>query len=133
MCEDCVYIVLVEYAMGGVYTLYARRKDNDKYVEVRRFPRRQVDMWKHHVVCYAMDKKHMDLKSLYLYDGYFRVCKALIRGGYLELTFNSSETAEEWDSCEERVCDVPWLFRDFGKRWKPVHVEYSYMRVYQKH
>lgn len=118
--------------MGGVYTLYGRRKDNDAYVEVRTFQRRQMDMFKHHVVSYALDRKHVDLKSLYLYSGYFRVCKAYIHGNYLELTFNSSETAEEWDSSEERVCDVPWLFRDFGKRWKAVHVEHSYMRVYQK-
>lgn len=118
--------------MGGAYSLYGRLKDTDRYVELRELDHKYMDMFKHHVVSYAMDKKHVELKSLYLYKGYIRLAKANVLNNYLELTFTSTAFAEEWDSSEERLCDVPWLFRDFAKRWKPVHVEYSYMRVYQR-
>lgn len=117
--------------MGGGYSLYGRFKDTERYMMIRELDHNYMDMFKHHVVSYAMDKKHVDMKSLYLYKGYFRMGKALVRGNYLELTFSATAFAEEWDSSEERLCDVAWLFRDFARRWKPVHVEYSYMRVYQ--
>ena len=73
-----------------------------------------------------------DKKSLYLYRGYLRHAKAIVRGNYLEITFISNEAANDWDSSEEKLCEIPWLFRDFAHAWKPVSVEYSYMRVYQK-
>ena len=92
-----------------------------------------MDLFKHNVVAYAMDKKHVDIKSLYLYKGYMRLAKAVVKTQYLEMTFYSSAFASEWDSCEERLDQIPWLFRDFVRVWKPVHTEYSYMRVYQKY
>lgn len=118
--------------MGGVYTLYGRKKDTEKYVSLQELEEHQMNLFKHNVVAYAQDKKHTDLKSLYLYKGYLRMAKAIVRGGYLEITFYSAAFASEWDSSEESVNDIPWLFRDFCIHWKPVHTDYNYMRVYQK-
>ena len=118
--------------MGGSHCIYARLKDTERYVLVSEVPRGSMDSFKHHVVAYTMDRKHQNKKSLYLYKGYLRLAKAIVRGKYLEITFNSTEAASGWDISEEKLCEIPWLFRDFDRAWKPVSVEYSYMRVYQK-
>lgn len=118
--------------MGGKHCIYARLKDNERYVLVSTVPNGNTDMFKHNVVAYAMDEKHVDKKSLYLYKGYLRHAKAIVRGNYLEITFYSNEAAADWDFSEETLGEIPWLFRNFVRAWKPVSVEYSYKRVYQK-
>ena len=118
--------------MGGTYSLYGRQKNNDAYILIEKNITSPFDSFKHHVVSYAMDKKNTNLKSIYLYRGYFREGKAIVKNGYLEITFHSSKLAEEWDSAEEDLQEIAWLFRDFTRAWKPVNTDYSYMRVYQK-
>lgn len=118
--------------MGGSYSLYGRQKNNDAYVLMEEQLKKPFNTFKHHVISYTMDKKNTGLKSLYLYNGYFREAKAIVKNGYLEITFHSSKIAEKWDTAEEELQDVAWLFRDFTRAWKPVHTDYSYMRVYQK-
>jgi len=112
--------------------MFGRQKNNDAYVLIERDMAAPFISFKHSVVSYAMDKKHTNLKSLYVYRGYFREAKAIVNNGYLEITFQSSKHAEKWDSAEESVHDIAWLFRDFMRSWKPVNTDYSYMRVYQK-
>ena len=118
--------------MGGSYSLYGRQKNNDAYILIEDNLKSPFTSFKHHVVSYTMDKKHTDLKSLYIYRGYFREAKAIVKNGYLEITFHSSKIAEKWDTAEEDLHDIAWLFRDFLRQWKPVNTDYSYMRVYQK-
>ena len=118
--------------MGGTYSLYGRQKINDTYILVEKNIEFPFNAFKHNVVSYAMDKKNTNLKSIYLYRGYFREGKAIIKNGYLEITFHSSKVAEEWDRAEEDLQEIAWLFRDFTRAWKPVNTDYSYMRVYQK-
>tara|TARA_Y100001937_G_C6869586_1_gene219987 strand:- start:17 stop:376 length:360 start_codon:yes stop_codon:yes gene_type:complete len=118
--------------MGGRYSLYGRKKDTEKYIFLQDLEEKPMQLFKHNTVAYALDKKHTDLKSLYLYKGYMRVGKAYIKGQYLELTFQTSALAERWDTCEERIGDVPWLFRTFTHSFKPVNTDYAYMRVYRK-
>lgn len=108
--------------------LYARRKDNETYVHLGEAT---LADFKHHVVAYAMDRKHTNMKSLYLYQSYFRIAKAYANSKYLEITFNNQDTAKLWDESEEEISDVPWLFRKFVRKYKPVHVENSCMRVFQ--
>ena len=83
--------------MGGTYSLYGRRKDNDKYEFLQELEEHQMDIFKHNVVAYALDKKHLGMKSLYLYKGYMRLAKAIVKTQYLEMTFTRSFAAE-WDS-----------------------------------
>ena len=118
--------------MGGSYSLYGRKKTNDAYILVEDNLEKPFDAFKHHVISYTMDKKNTPLKSIYMYRGYFREAKAIVKNDYLEITFHSKKIAEIWDTAEEDVKEVPWLFRDFTRTWKPVHTDYSYMRVYQK-
>lgn len=118
--------------MGGTHSLYGRQKNNDAYVVIEHEVKSPFNSFKHHVVSFAMDKKNTHLKSIYLYRGYFREGKAIIKNGYLEITFYSSKIAERWDSAEEDLQEIAWLFRDFTAAWKPVNTDYSYMRVYQK-
>ena len=118
--------------MGTSYSLYGRRKDNEKYVHLQDLDAQYMQIFKHNAIAYATDRKHADLKSLYLYKGQLRLSKALIRGNYLELTFQNSSYAAEWDSAWEDVSDVPWLFRNFVSNFKSVQTDYDYMRVYRK-
>lgn len=118
--------------MGGSYSLYGRKKNNDAYILMEDNLEKPFDTFKHHVISYTMDKKNTNLKSIYLYRGYLREAKAIVKNGYLEITFQSNKVAEKWDAAEEELHEVAWLFRDFIRSWKPVHTDYSYMRVYQK-
>ena len=118
--------------MGGTFSLYGRKKNNDSYILILNNLEKPFNAFKHHVVAYAMDKKHTNLKSIYLYHGYFREAKAIVHNGYLEITFYSSKIAEKWDTAEEELNDIAWLFRDFTRAWKPVHTDFAYKRVYQK-
>lgn len=118
--------------MGGSYSLYGRKKNNDAYILMEDNLEKPFDTFKHHVISYTMDKKNTNLKSIYLYRGYLREAKAIVKNGYLEITFQSNKVAEKWDTAEEELHEVAWLFRDFIRSWKPVHTDYSYMRVYQK-
>ena len=88
--------------------------------------------FKHNSIAYATDRKHELMKAIYLYHGYLRIAKAYVKGGYLELTFQSSAYAEEWDVSFEQVHDIPWLFRNFVSNFKPVQTDYEYIRVYRK-
>ena len=91
-----------------------------------------MHVFKNNVVAYAQDKKHTDMKSLYLYKGQLRIGKAYIKQHYLQLTFQSAVYAQQWDIAYEQVDDVPWLFRNFSHCFKLVHTDYDYMRVYRK-
>jgi len=119
--------------MGGILSaemrLYGRRKDNEKYVDLGKT---SMCGFKHAVCAYAMDRKHTDMKSIYVYDGVSRAGKAHLRGVYLELTFDSLERANDWDTSEERVDDVAWLFRRFDQTWNPVQTDAGYKRVYKR-
>mgnify|MGYP006089597741 CR=1 FL=1 len=118
--------------MGGSYSLYGRRKDNEKYVHLMDLDDQYMQVFKHNAVAYATDKKHELMKALYLYNSQLRLGKALMKGQYLELTFQSAAYAEQWDSAWEEVSDVPWLFRNFTSSFKPIQTDFSYMRVYRK-
>ena len=118
--------------MGITFSIYGRKKNNDSYVLMKHNVEKPFNVFKHNVVAYALDKKNTHLKSIYLYRGYFREAKAIVQSGYLEITFHSAKSAEKWDTAEEELNDIAWLFRDFTRSWKPVNTDYSYMRVYQK-
>ena len=118
--------------MGGTFSIYGRKKHNEQYIHLQDLDEQYMRVFKHNAVAYATDRKHTDLKSLYLYKGQLRLAKAYVKGNYLELTFQSAAYASEWDSAWEEVSDVPWLFRNFVSNFKSVQTDFSYMRVYRK-
>lgn len=69
--------------MGGSYSLYGRKKNNDAYILMEDNLEKPFDTFKHHVISYTMDKKNTNLKSIYLYRGYLREAKAIDREEWL--------------------------------------------------
>ena len=67
--------------MGGSYSLYGRKKNNDAYILMEDNLEKPFDTFKHHVISYTMDKKNTNLKSIYLYR--YLEAKAIVKNGYL--------------------------------------------------
>ena len=94
--------------------------------------------FKHEVYAYVLDKLHTDMKSLYLYNGYTRVARAVVHAGtnYLELTFYNMDFAKQWDAAEEQLdglyVQVPWLYRTFSHSWNHIACDSECKRVYQR-
>tara|TARA_B100000795_G_scaffold75824_1_gene53875 strand:+ start:284 stop:661 length:378 start_codon:yes stop_codon:yes gene_type:complete len=123
----------------GNTVIYGRFKDNDRYTTIYdTLKGEQVSRFKHEVYAYALDKKHQEMKSIYLYKGYFRIVKAIVTtssGTFLQVDFASMSDAEQWDTASIPMditwTEIPWVERDFVKTWKPVRREQC-RRVYQK-
>lgn len=131
--------------MGGYWSsefyIYSRLTEGEKYELKEELKEgNPMSRFKHEVYAYALQKKHMEVKSLYLYCGYSRVAKAIVEGDevkYLNVTFCSDEAAKEWDECQEQMdkvyVDVIWLERPFLNSWV-YHVEESFLiRKYQNY
>lgn len=118
--------------MGTAYSLYGRKKHNEQYIHLQDLDKQYMEVFKHNVVAYALDRKHTDMKSIYIYNSQLRLGKAHVKGNFLELTFYSSAYAEQWDVSFEKLENLPWLFRNFNHSFKPVQTDFSYMRVYRK-
>ena len=117
--------------MGGTYSLYGRRKDNDKYEFLQELEEHQMDIFKHNVVAYALDKKHLGMKSLYLYKGYMRLAKAIVDAVFGDDILLSAFAAE-WDSCEERLDHTLGSFgisAGFGGLCMQVHLHESISKI----
>ena len=125
--------------MGTSFSLYGRRKDTEGYVLIYSNLRgNAMARFKHEVYGYVLDKLHTDMKSLYLYNGYTRVARAIVPAGtnYLELTFASMDEAKQWDAAEEQLdgvnVEVPWLYRNFAHSWNHIACDSEQKRVYQR-
>ena len=125
--------------MGTTFTLYGRRKDTEKYALIYNDLRgNPMARFKHEVYGYALDKLHVEMKSLYLYNGYTRIARAVIPAGtfYLEVTFYNNDFATQWDSAEEQLdgvhVEIPWLYRHFAHSWNHIACESDNKRVYQR-
>ena len=94
--------------------------------------------FKHEVYGYVLDRLHTNMKSLYLYNGYTRIARAIVPAGtnYLEITFNNLDYAKQWDAAEEQLdgvhVEVPWLYRHFAHSWNHIACDYEHKRVYQR-
>jgi hypothetical protein len=126
------------YFTGDFY-VYGRLKEDDSYSLLFHLKEgNPMSRFKHEVYSYALNKKHTEYKSLYLYCGYARVAKC-IRScvdevHYITVSFNSQEFGEEWDRCREQIpnvyVDMKWLEMQFGKEWS-LHVTDDFCRTYQ--
>tara|TARA_B100001540_G_scaffold308476_1_gene323220 strand:- start:179 stop:568 length:390 start_codon:yes stop_codon:yes gene_type:complete len=125
--------------MGSSFSVYGRRKDTERYQMIYNQLRgNPMARFKHEVYGYVLDKLHTDMKSLYLYNGYTRVARAVVPAGthYLELTFLSLHDAKAWDAAEEQLdgvdVEVPWLYRHFAQSWNHIACDSEQKRVYQR-
>lgn len=123
--------------MGQSHTIHGRLKINDKYNSIYDTLEGNVlARFKHESFAYALEKSHTDYKSIYLYNGYTRTAKAHMPAGtkYLEIIFCSVDVAKEWDRASEQIenvhVEIPWLYRDFQKKWHPVATDDLKKRIY---
>ena len=122
----------------AVFSIHGRSKEDDKYREIfKTVHGSPMSRFKHETYAYSLNRYHKEYKSLYLYNGYTRIAKAIILGtDTLELTFKSKEYAEEWDKTEEQInsamVDIPWLQRNFSQKWIPSVSNNDSKRIFKK-
>lgn len=125
--------------MGTTPSIQGRCKRNEKYQTIYdKLQGNVMARFKHEAYAYALERTHTDYKTIYMYRGYFRIAKADTPLGtnYFELTFASKEDAEEWDNASEQIenvhVEIPWLYRDFSIKWKPIACDDMCKRIYSK-
>ena len=81
-----------------------------------------MSRFKHEVYAYALNKKHKDMKSLYLYCGYNRLLKCSRAEEnevpYIILEFATADAAIDWDKVRQIpkvYVDLAWLERTFSQ------------------
>lgn len=124
----------------STWYIYGRSKASDKYTEALQSTLEHHDdlqyhmgRFKHEVFLFALGMNHATLKSLYLYNNYWRIAKCWIVDGKLFLDFRDSDTAALWDSCDEVLTSpqFAWMQRPFSNRYAAVTDDYSsYQRSY---
>tara|TARA_B110000261_G_scaffold75831_1_gene87767 strand:- start:123 stop:527 length:405 start_codon:yes stop_codon:yes gene_type:complete len=127
----------INLGLAHTNTIYGRLKINDKYNSIYETLEGNVmARFKHEAYAYALEKSHTNFKSVYLYNGYTRIAKAHMPNGtkYLELIFYSNSVANEWDRSSEQIdnvhVEIPWLYRDFNKKWHPVATDDLQKRIF---
>ena len=127
--------------MGNTISICGRLQTTEQYADIyNTVEGNYMARFKHESYAYATDHSHQTMKSIYLYTGYYRIAKTNItttaNATYLEIDFASISYAEEWDAASEQMdqieLQIPWLERDFDKRWKPIDSDNCKQRIYQK-
>lgn len=117
------------------WRVWGRHRDTNQYVEIDVVDK-PMDRFKHEVYAFSMDKRHREMKCLYLYQGYRRIAKATVEDLRLIITFRSRAWAESFDHASEQISRIPcffsWLEKDFEGMWKSItdkHYERRYKLV----
>ena len=122
------------------FAIFGRDKETDLYVLVEEINEgNPMSRFKHETYAYALNKKHMDKKTLYLYCGYNRLvkCSQLVEQEvpYIILEFATAEAGIEWDNCQEQIpkvyVDLAWLERTFSQNYVEMADNDMYKRRYQ--
>ena len=130
----------------NTHSIYGRFKTNSAYTTIDpKVDDNHMARFKHETYTYVLERAHQDLKALYLYRGNTRRAKAEIVGKYLEITFDTTESKQQWDEVSEQIehvkLEIPWLTKPFNAKWKELqdnahnghnaHNAHN-VRVYQK-
>lgn len=130
------------YIYSSEFAIYGRRKDTNRYEMIEEIKEgNPMSRFKHETYAYGLDKKHKEMKALYLYCGYNRICKTekLINQEvlYIIINFSTAITAEEWDSCQEQIpsvyVDLAWLERSFTQQFVEMNDNDPFKRRYQNY
>jgi hypothetical protein len=137
--------------MGNAYTymtestfyIWSREKSTDAYAQLFTVEdgANPLSRFKHEVYAYALNKKHANKKSLYLYCGYARVakCSRSVESDvpYITVEFGTPDYAAMWDECREQipkvVKDMSWLQDSFSKSWVFHQCDNESQRKYQNY
>ena len=95
------------------FFVYGRLIESDKYgpelLTFENAPKRDcMACYKHVVFSWALQKKHVDCRCLYLYAGSWRVAKAALDGSTLTLTFRDLADKVLWYECDEKLPPTYW-------------------------
>ena len=122
------------------FAIYGRDKETDSYVLIEEIKEgNPMSRLKHETYAFALNKKHADKKTLYLYCGYNRLvkCSRLVEQEipYIILEFSTAETGIDWDKCQEQIpkvyVDLAWLERPFSQNYVEMNDNDVYKRRYQ--
>lgn len=131
------------YLTENTFYIYSRTKKDDNYkiLHTIKDGGNPLSRFKHEVYAYALNRKYIDEKSLYLYCGYARIAKC-IRSienevPYITVTFGSPDYGDMWDKCREQIPNVPkdmeWLQTKFSSSWVFQHEDDVSIRKYQNY
>ena len=128
--------------MSSDFTIYGRNAETNSYVLLEeKVQGNPMSRFKHETYAYALNKKHVEMKALYLYCGYNRICRVGIEDvadvSYVVLAFATAEAALEWDACKEQIpmlyVDHAWLERTFAASFVEMNDANVYSRRYQNY
>ena len=128
--------------LSSEFTIYGRRKDTNEYELLEEIKEGSpMSRFKHETYAYSLNKKHLDMKSLYLYCGYNRICKTEKKMDnevlYIILQFSTAQSALDWDECQEQIpriyVDLAWLERSFGEEFVEMNDNDVQKRRYQNY
>lgn len=132
--------------MGGYFSsefaIYGRFLEDDKYHLIEEVKEgNPMSRFKHETYAFALNKKHKDMKCLYLYCGYNRLvkCSRLLEQEvpYIVLEFATAEAGVDWDVCQEQIpkvyVDLAWLERSFSGEYVEMTDNDPYKRRYQNY
>ena len=126
--------------LSSEFAIYGRNLETNKYELIEELKEgNPMSRFKHETYAYGLNKKHKEMKALYLYCGYNRICKCEKTIDqevlYIVITFSTAETAFEWDECQEQIpkvyVDLAWLERTFSQNFVEMNDNDPYMRRYQ--
>lgn len=128
--------------LSSEFAIYGRLKETDKYDLIEETKEgNPMSRFKHEVYAYALNKKHKDMKTLYLYCGYNRLVKCSRAEEnevpYIILEYATADAAIDWDNCQEQIpkvyVDLAWLERTFSQNWVEMADNDVYKRRYQNY
>lgn len=107
------------------YGVWARQRDTDQYVEAMQLTHYEPDdpntltdalgIFRREVNMFALQRKYVDARVLYLYKGSARFGRAELKedGAVLELTFRDAATMLKWRHADEVLAPK----EDGGTEW----------------
>lgn len=134
----------MSYFTESNFYIYSRELSSDKYkllYEIDAQNSNPLSRFKHEIYAYALKKKHIQEKAIYLYCGYSRVAKCIrvVKDEipYIHVSFTSEESANMYDTCREQLPKIDkqmhWHQQLFSKHWVFQHDDDSTLRIYQNY
>lgn len=126
--------------LSSEFAIYGRNKETDDYILLEEIKEgNPMSRFKHETYAYALRKKHIDLKTLYLYCGYNRMvkCETIEEQEipYILVHFSTADAAIQWDECQEQIprvyVDLAWLERTFSQQFVEMNDNDAFKRRYQ--
>lgn len=126
--------------MSSEFAIYGRNRQTNSYALIEEIKEgNPMSRFKHETFTFSLRRKHIAMKSLYLYCGYSRLakCTRIVEQEipYIVLEFATEQAAKDWDACKEQIpkvyVDMPWLEGAFFANYSEMPDTDVYTRRYQ--